>query len=94
MSSTTQITPNAAEYAKRIGDLFAKISWDAMNQAQLINMATERCKSDCNTPDGVGALVYALDSSKDAAYELVCCNLRDTVNLLLERVKELEATNV
>lgn len=92
MSSTTQNTPKAAEYAERIGGLFAEISFGLANHTALIGLAAQRCKADCNTPDDVGALLHALDASKGDTYELVY-NLQDSVKLLLERVKELESAS-
>ena len=93
MSDTTRTIPKAAEFAERIKDLFDQISIETLNQSTLVGLAFECSKADGSTPDKVGALVDALNSRKGDAYELVY-NLQDTVTLLLERVKELEATNV
>jgi hypothetical protein len=93
MPSTTQNIPKAAEYAERIGDLFGQISIETLHQSALVGLAFDCCKAKGNTPDKVGALVDALNSRRGDVYELVF-NLQDTVNLLLERVKELEASHV
>ena len=93
MTDTTQNIPKAAEFATRIEDLFNQISIETLNQSTLVGLAFDCCKDDGNTPDKVGALVDALNSRKGDAYELVY-NLQDAVKLLLERVKELEASHV
>lgn len=94
MSDTSRTIPKAAEFAERINNIYAQISWESLNQSQLIFMADARCQADADTPEDVGALVYSLAATKNNVFELVRHNLRDTVNLLLERVKELESENV
>lgn len=91
---TLNTAATADAFAEHIDNLFSQITWGMANQAALIGMADARCRVGCNDLNDIGALVYSLEATKDGVYELVNCKLQDTVTLLLERVKELEASHV
>jgi hypothetical protein len=94
MSSTFKNIPTAAEYAERITWLLSQISRAMGNQAVLLGMANDRCEEDSKTPEQVAALVHSIDALNEEFAMLVNVNLRDTVALLLERVKDLEVPHV
>lgn len=88
MSSTFQNTPKAAEYAERIDKLFGEISFNQLYQSTFVDMAFDEC---FNQNVKLEALLSAAKDKLAASHELILVNLQDSVNLLLERVKELEA---
>jgi hypothetical protein len=86
-ASTFKNTPKAAEYAKCIVDLFAKIQTQLLYQGHYAGKAFDSCSGidvECE------AMVSALIDSQSVSFDLTLINLQNTVNLLLERVKELE----
>lgn len=93
MSSTTQTTPKAAEYAEHATYLFSQISRAMGNQAVLLGMANDRCEEGSKTPDEVAALVHSVDALNEEFSLLVLGSLKDTVMLLIECVKELEVSH-
>lgn len=85
--------PRADEFSERIEDLFSKISYGLLHRETLICMAGDLCLQG-DAPDELGAIVYALNGLHDQVPTMVLTNLRDTVNLLIERVRELEVSHV
>ena len=81
--------PTADKFSERIDDIFAKISDGLLHRESLLGMAGELCAQSC-VPSGLAAIVYALNGLHDDVPTLTLTSLRDTVNLLIERLRELE----
>ena len=89
-TGTCSPEPTAGQLSETIGGLFAQITQQLLYQGHYAASAFDLCAGndiECE------AMVSALIENHDATFDKIVVNLQDCVNLLIERVKELEVNH-